>query len=471
MTPPAVAIISPSEIRDHMLGPSLRYEAFARTIGAHQPVTLVTPNPDPPRHPLYATLHAARTEELARIIATHPVLVTQGYALVGNIALQRLIDAHRPALAIDTYSPIAVEALAVANPAEPLAAQEAADFSTYTLMQQLRVADFVFCANERQRDYYLGMLTALGRVNVRRYEEDPSFRKLIDVVAFGLDSEAPRPGAPLLKGVHPAIPADSRVLLWFGGIWNWLDAESVVDAFAAIAEHYPAARLVFVTNDVSSQPGFAQAAHLRARARADAHGLLDRQIIFHGPVPSAKRGALLLEADIGLCFNRDSLETRLAYRTRAIDYIWAGLPMILGAGDDLSEHVANAGVGHALAPGDVPGLSRAMSEMLSDAHWRERRAPLFAALREEMTWTRVLQPLVQFCREPRRADDSRTFEHVKADAGAVERIAELNLEIGRLRSEAHHLHAHILALQNGRVMRVMTGVQRRLRALTRGAAR
>jgi hypothetical protein len=471
MTLPAVAIISPSEIREHMLGPSLRYEALARVIGAQQPVTLITPNADAPGHPLYTTRHVARTEQWAEIIATHPVLVTQGYTLVGNTVLQQLVDKHRPALAIDTYSPIAVEALAVADPAESNAAQEAADLSTYALTQQLRVADFLFCANERQRDYYLGLLTTLGRISVRRYQEDPSFRRLIDVVPFGLDGEAPQPGPPLLKGVHPAIPVDSKLLLWFGGIWNWLDADSVVRAFAAIAADYPAARLVFVTNAVTGTPGFSHEAHLRARTLAETLGLLDRQVIFHGPVASAMRGALLLEADIGLCFNRDSLETRLAYRTRTIDYIWAGLPMILGAGDDLGERVAGAGLGHALAPGDVAGLSRAMSEMLSDARWRERRAPFFDALRREMAWTRVLQPLAAFCREPRKAYDSRTFENLRADPGPAERIAELNLELGRQRGEVHRLHSHIHALENGRVMRLMTGLQRRLMTLTRGATR
>jgi glycosyltransferase involved in cell wall biosynthesis len=483
MTAPAVAIISPSEIREHMLGPSLRYEALARILGAHQPVTLIAPNPDAPRNPLYETRHIAHIEQLEAIIASHPVLVTQGYSLVGNQPLQRLISKYSPALAIDTYSPIAVEALALADPADAAVADEAVAFSTYTLTQQLRVADFIFCANERQRDYYLGLLTALGRVGVRRYQEDPSFRDLIDVVPFGLDAEPPRPGPALLKGVHPAIPADSKVLLWFGGIWNWLDAESVVRAFAAISDLYPSARLVFVTNEVGGAPSFAHQAHNRARALADSLGLLDRRVVFHGPVPSAKRGALMLEADIGLCFNHDSLETRLAYRTRTIDYIWAGLPMILGSGDDLGERVAEAGIGHALAPGDVSGLSRAMSEMLSDSRWRERREPAFATLRNEMTWTRVMQPLIKFCREPRKTFDSRTFDDPRVDKSASERIAQLKLDCDKLTDEIENLtfnldcknnevdalKAHISALENGRVFRLMTGLQRRLSA--RGTAR
>ena len=67
------------------------------------------------------------------------------------------------------------------------------------------------CASEKQRDFWLGQLAALGRVNPATYDADPTLRSLIDVVPFGLDGRgadsAPAPG---LRGVVPASAAGTR---------------------------------------------------------------------------------------------------------------------------------------------------------------------------------------------------------------------------------------------------------------------
>jgi hypothetical protein len=37
---------------------------------------------------------------------------------------------------------------------------------------------------------------------------------------------------------------------------------------------------------------------------------------------------LLREADIGVSLHREDVETRYSFRTRVLDYLWAGLPII-----------------------------------------------------------------------------------------------------------------------------------------------
>lgn len=53
------------------------------------------------------------------------------------------------------------------------------------LNMQLTLADFVFCADERQRDLWIGMMMALALVPSDVYLRDPSLRKIIDVVPYG----------------------------------------------------------------------------------------------------------------------------------------------------------------------------------------------------------------------------------------------------------------------------------------------
>jgi hypothetical protein len=90
---------------------------------------------------------------------------------------------------------------------EPAARREAAQANALrALHDQLRVGDFFLCASERQRDYWLGWLEALGRVNPRTHGADPDLRGLIDVVPFGVPSEPPRGS----RGPGPAPPSGSE---------------------------------------------------------------------------------------------------------------------------------------------------------------------------------------------------------------------------------------------------------------------
>jgi hypothetical protein len=42
---------------------------------------------------------------------------------------------------------------------------------------------------------------------------------------------------------------------------------------------------------------------------------------------------------VGVSTHRDHLETRLSFRTRMLDYIWAGLPIVCTDGDHFASLV------------------------------------------------------------------------------------------------------------------------------------
>ena len=54
------------------------------------------------------------------------------------------------------------------------------------LTHQYLIGDFYICASERQRDWWLGLLEANGRVNPWNIRKDPSQHSLIDMVPLGL---------------------------------------------------------------------------------------------------------------------------------------------------------------------------------------------------------------------------------------------------------------------------------------------
>jgi hypothetical protein len=65
-------------------------------------------------------------------------------------------------------------------------------------------------------------------------------------------------------------------------------------------------------------------------------GLDGRAVFFNDWVPYAERENYLLEADVGVSLHRDHLETHFAFRTRFLDCLWAGLPIITTRGDVIS---------------------------------------------------------------------------------------------------------------------------------------
>ncbi len=70
-----------------------------------------------------------------------------------------------------------------------------------------------------------------------------------------------------------------------------------------------------------------------------------------------QRADWLLEADCVLSAHADHLETRFAFRTRLLDAIWAGLPIVCTGGDDLAEQVERDGSARSWLPA-APRRSR-----------------------------------------------------------------------------------------------------------------
>ena len=137
-------------------------------------------------------------------------------------------------------------------------------------------------------------------------------------------------------------------MLWNGGLWDWLDAESVIRAVAQLSPERPRLRLVFMGASGAAQ---ARDAEERAQALARELGLLGRVVRFNdGWVPYEERGAWLLQADCAVAAHRDHLETRFSHRTRLLDCLWAGLPIVCTRGDELAERIARDGLGEAVPP-------------------------------------------------------------------------------------------------------------------------
>jgi glycosyltransferase involved in cell wall biosynthesis len=385
-----------------MAGPGIRAFEIARRLAERFDVTLSVP---------FATdLPAQRFPVVVSDPADHASLtelVSSGFDAVfaQRLPLQAMsrLAGTSVTRVYDLYAPISIEMVA------SLAAEPGHVPDTQLVRGESMAMDAVLetgssfvCASETQRDYWLGRLEAAGRLTLEAYSADPSLRALIEVVPFGVPSEPPRPGRAL-KGVVDGISERDRVILWNGGIWNWFDPVTVIRGVAELSRQRDDVRLVFM-GTTHPNPTIAQ----RARANeavscASELDVLDRIVFFNeGWVPYEQRGAYLLEADVGVSAHSETLESRLAFRTRILDCLWAELPVVVTEGDALANIVEQRGLGRTVPVGDPSAWAAALAALLDDRAAYEKARRAMAVERRRFEWDALVERLVPLLERPGR---------------------------------------------------------------------
>lgn len=394
-----VLVLTGEPVGARMAGPAIRAYELGRVLAeAGATVTLVAP-PGEGELPVPPRLRRAplRRKELAAQARDHDCIFMGG----GLLARFPMIAGSDRPLAIDLSAPTAFEAAELFRDAPPGLLQATMREASANLGLEVRRADLLVCASERQRDLWTGALVATGRLDRALYTSDPSLDNFCRVIPYGVPAEAPRPAAPVVRGRVPGIGEDDLVVLWAGGIYQWLDPEVAVEAAALLAERLPSLRLVFMGVDPPN-PGLQRHALVeRARALAERLGVLDRHVFFlPGWVPYQDRGALLAEADLGISTSRRIVETRYSWRSRLLDYLWVGLPVVCTAGDDLGDLLAVEGAARTVPAGDPRGLADAIGALVQDGPERDAMKRRAATLAERFRWPRVAAPLVDWVANP-----------------------------------------------------------------------
>lgn len=377
-----------------MAGPGIRYYHLARVLAQEFRVVLAVPVESTLKsHESFAVLsyRSGNDTVLRDAIQQARVVLVPAVHLA---SIPPLLNSSAP-LVIDGYDPFVAETLFL---------QQETSGLQIGLAQAYLAGDFFICASERQRDWWMGILEAYGRINAYTFDKDPSLRRLVDVVPFGLPRTPPRHTRQVIKGTWPGIGEEDKVILWGGGLWPWLDPLTAIRAMGQVWQQRQDVRLIFPGTrhpnpGMEGIPTHNEAAFQMAQEL----GLLNSAVFFGEWVPYEDWPNVLLESDIALTLHYDTLETRLAFRSRVLDCAWAGLPVVATRGDATSELIAQYEMGVVVDYEDVDGVSGAILHLLETP--RDAFSGRFEQARRELTWERAVQPLVGFCRNPRLAPD------------------------------------------------------------------
>jgi glycosyltransferase involved in cell wall biosynthesis len=414
----SVLVVSSEPVGARMAGPAIRAAELARALAAACDVTLAAPAPSEPPDPRVKLLAAgmADVETLVRAAREYDVVVAQE---LPPSAIEKLAGGST-ALVADLYNPIVVEVLEAVAGRPPRAQRRTQAALVQRTIALCAAADLIVCASERQRDLWIGGLALAGLLDLDAYRRDPTLRSLVMVVPFGLPADPPP--ARDRSALRAAFPEVGRVLLWGGGLWSWLDPVTPMRAVDRLPDD------VHLVVMGAGRPGLEATGQGPALERALAEARRHERVhVNEGWVPYEERGRWLAGADLGISAHHDHLEARFAHRTRILDYLWAGLPVVTTAGDALADLVERERLGLTVAPRDVDGFAAACAALLQDDGARGRVAAFAPSLR----WETVAAPLVEWCASepPRRAIDRGALR--RASLGQYRwRLAETLAEEG-----------------------------------------
>ena len=404
-----ILVLSPEPVRVRMAGMGIRASEIARHLArAGHVVTLLSPG-DPLDAPTSIQESGVSTRRLTPDDLDSATRANDGAVVSGHVSNDLFRSPAPIPTLVDLYDPFLVENLSYASRLGSAVFRH--DHATLSL--QLERGDRFLVSSPMQRAFYAGFLLALGRLNPEVWADDPSLERLLAVAPFGVPAEPPVPGPALLRTSDNGIGPDDPVL-FFGGVYDWYDPAALLAVFDRVLASVPACRLVFVASpNPETTP---QGAYARAEETARLRGWHGRQVLFVPWFPYDARGAVYLEATAAILTHRPGLETDLSLRTRGLDFLWAGLPIVSHRGGAMGQLLSDSGAGLLVDPDDAEGLAAALVRILTDPALRAGLSERGRAAAAPYRWERTLAPVLDFAASP-------AFDPHRAAGGSAPAVA------------------------------------------------
>ncbi len=397
-----ILVVTGEPLSGLLAGPGIRAWEMSVALSLSHPVRLVSTNGVEDISHERFEIHYATGEELRAQTDWADVIVFQGFLLE---EAWWIADSDKIIVA-DVYDPMHLEQLEQAKDLGEDGRRAAISDVTAVLNKQLARADYLLCASTKQRDFWIGQLAVLGRINVLTVGREQNISALVDVVPFGLQDEPPQQRKHGIRGVVPGIGRDDKIVIWGGGVYNWFDPLTLVNAIGRLATRHPDVRLYFMGLK-HPNPGVPDMRIAwETQQLAERLGLVGRHVFFNsGWVPYTERSDHLLDADVGVSTHFDHVETEFSFRTRILDYLWTGLPIVATRGDSFGDILDEEGIGRGVPAEDVVALEAALEEMLYDEAAAAEARKNLARYAEQFRWSQALEPLKAFAAAPHRAAD------------------------------------------------------------------
>lgn len=319
-------------------------------------------------------------EKIDNLIANHKIIILR-YAMGEAEEFTRRLNKEH-ILVSDSYIPISIEVSARNS-------NDKDENNNYLNLQEIcaiasRRADYFLYASPAQKNYYLGYLSALNKINPITYKE---FGNRLFEVPYGVDIK------DIPKGYPKSSKSQRPTLLWYGAFYSWFDMESLIESVAKLKKEIPNFRFLIAgaKNPYNKNPALLN--HYNKTIKSlevlgDTVEMIDWS-------PYEKRFEIYKEANAIITFNHMGLENELAWRTRLMDYLLAHKPIITNGGDPLGEDLIKRGIAYRASGGEIVNIFKKVLKT-------EIKEDIFNDAIERYSWDKITKSLAIEMVDPSR---------------------------------------------------------------------
>ena len=390
-----ILVVAYDQLGERQAGPAIRTLALARELASVGLVDVVYEGEEPAVEP-YDGVSFIRKEEIE---GEEEFFGRYSMALVPPLValiMPGILETEIP-IVVDLYDPVVWENLELyrEKPEKERVFQHERHLAA--LLVGLLRGDFFLVGGNRQRDLYLGALMVLNRVNPMTWRVGEGPEQIIGLVPFGVPNEPPpsKDELPVPEGMDVNVP----LIVWGGGMWDWLEPEIVVKAMPEVLRRYPGAKLVFPGTEHPNPHVPVMGAVKRVKRVAEEVGV-NGSIVMAKWLPRGEYLGLLAHASCGVSAHVPGLESRYAARTRYLDAIWMGMPMVVSEGDEYAEYIASHKLGVVVRPSNPTGFAQGILRVLDEG--KNSFSGNFVRVRQRLCWRRMAAPLVEWAKAPRK---------------------------------------------------------------------
>jgi len=290
---------------------------------------------------------------------------------------------HDIPLAIDFHGPDLIEFEQMAGMYIPSARYTVATRK----LQNISHGDFFTCAGKRQRYYFLAFLVLAG----------------VDISDLDIHY-MPVALSPDLPDHQPDL--DRRSIIFSGGFYPWLNPIPGLQALAEELLNNGKGHLDIYGGSHETNPNDKREFEMfrdemSRNPCVTFHGFVSREEVLE----RYRAGYAAFEL-MPRCAERE-----LAFTTRTVEFLWAGLPVIYNDYAELSDLIREYGAGWLVSPADRRALSDVIKRIEGDPDEVARASENARKLvRDHLVYNRVIDPLAEFCRNPIKRNRSEDGE-------------------------------------------------------------
>jgi glycosyltransferase involved in cell wall biosynthesis len=353
-----VVVATPDVVGARMAGPGIRAWHLARELAKFAPTTLLAKVEDTTglNGPAIVDRDSPQARDALRNAAV----------LIGQPARRFRKRQHGQRIVFDLFDPTVLELRELYGNMPSLRQRLHLAAEWWRLSEALMTADLLVCAAATQRRFYESLQSG----------DAPWIE-----VPFGVD----------LEEIRTCEKPQADLIVWGGGVWEWLDPKTAVDAILRLnAEGLPC-KLLFLGRTRPNRD-------LIDRRRADRFERLLERGDGHVSasadwVPYNERLSWLRSGKIAIMLHRSTAEADYAIRTRLFDAIAAGVPVIATERGFAAQLVADEGLGIVVPAEDVRAVAQAIRRLLMDDVFRSACVMNLERVRPRYAWEVVTRPL------------------------------------------------------------------------------